>query len=124
MRTELYWIETVGPGRLAVMPRPRGGDWLEGEILGLKDDGVDIIVSMLTPEEEVYLELEREGATARRQGLTFYSHPVWDRGIPEDPAPTCPAAPAMFRKGRNSSIGIGNNVVELFSAAISVTVCR
>jgi hypothetical protein len=29
---------------------------------------------------------------------------------------------AAFRKGRNSSIGIGKIVVELFSAAISVTV--
>jgi hypothetical protein len=88
MRTEIYWIETVGPGRLAVMPRPRGGENLEDEIIALKKDGVDILVSMLTPEEEAYLGLGREGETARRHGLTFYAHPLWDRGIPEDPAPT------------------------------------
>jgi hypothetical protein len=31
---------------------------------------------------------------------------------------------AAVRKGRNSSIGMGKMVVELFSAAISVTVCK
>jgi hypothetical protein len=30
----------------------------------------------------------------------------------------------MWRKGRNISIGMGNRVVELFSAAISTTVWR
>jgi len=88
MRTEIYWIETIGPGRLAVMPRPCGGDGLEDEIRSLKREGVDILVSLLTPEEESYLGLVQEGETARRHGLTFHSHPVWDRGIPEDPAPT------------------------------------
>jgi hypothetical protein len=33
-------------------------------------------------------------------------------------------ATAGVRNGRKSSIGIGKIVVELFSAAISVTVCR
>jgi len=88
MRTQVHWIEIPGPGRLAVMPRPRGGEWLEDEILALKDDGVDILISLLTSEEESYLELREEGATARRHGLQFVSHPIWDRGIPEDPRPT------------------------------------
>ena len=87
MRTEIFWIDTVGPGRLAVMPRPLGGARLDGEIRALREDGVDFLVSLLTPEEEAYLELEAEGETARRHGLTFHSLPVWDRGIPDDPAP-------------------------------------
>jgi protein-tyrosine phosphatase len=88
MRTEVHWIDLPGPGRLAVMPRPRGGKWLEGEIVALKDDGVDILISLLTSEEEAYLDLAEEGATARRHGLRFVSHPIWDRGIPEIPGPT------------------------------------
>jgi protein-tyrosine phosphatase len=88
MRTELFWIETVGPGRLAVMPRPRGGNGLEDEIRAMKDDGIHILVSLLTRQEEAALGLELEGETARRHGLTFHAHPVWDRGIPRDPAPT------------------------------------
>lgn len=87
MRTDVYWIETAGPGRLGVMPRPRGGEWLDGEIRALKGDGVDILVSLLTPEEEEYLGLLAEGETARGHGLIFHSHPVWDRGIPDDPGP-------------------------------------
>lgn len=125
MRTEIYWIETVGPGRLAVMPRPLGGDRLEGEIRGLKEDGIDIIVSMLTPEEESYLDLEREGATARRHGLTFYSHPVWDRGIPEDPAPTWALArelAAHHADGRSivahCRMGIGRSPLMLASIMV------
>jgi protein tyrosine phosphatase (PTP) superfamily phosphohydrolase (DUF442 family) len=70
------------------MPRPRGGQWLEDEMRALKQDGVHILVSLLTPPEEALLGLEREGDVARRVGLTFHAHPVWDRGIPREPAPT------------------------------------
>ena len=48
MKTEIYWIDLPGPGRLAIMPRPRGDDWLEGEIESLKGVGVQSLVSMLT----------------------------------------------------------------------------
>jgi hypothetical protein len=36
----------------------------------------------------------------------------------------CAAEAAALRNGRNSSMGMGKMVVELFSAAISVTVWR
>jgi hypothetical protein len=29
MKPELFWIPTPSPGRLAMAPRPRGGDWLD-----------------------------------------------------------------------------------------------
>src|SRR4051794_18897663 len=32
MRSELFWIPVPFPGRLAIAPRPRGGDWLGDEI--------------------------------------------------------------------------------------------
>jgi hypothetical protein len=41
-----------------------------------------------------------------------------------DPSTLAGAAPSELRNGRNSSIGMGKMVVELFSAAISVTVWR
>ena len=65
MPPEIYWIKSAGRGRLAVMPRPRGGDWLEDEILHLKRSGIGLLVSMLTPEEETLLGLGEEGALAR-----------------------------------------------------------
>jgi hypothetical protein len=82
MPPDIYWLKAAGRGRLAVMPRPRGGDWLEDEILHLKRSGIGILVSMLTPEEESLLGLEEEGALARRHGLEFHSHPIPDRNVP------------------------------------------
>ena len=51
MRTELYWIEGPWLSRLAIMPRPRGGDWLEDEITSWRHVGIDTIVSALMKEE-------------------------------------------------------------------------
>jgi hypothetical protein len=47
MRTELYWVEGPWSGRLAIMPRPRGGDWLEEEIQSWRRSGIDVVVSLL-----------------------------------------------------------------------------
>ena len=85
MPSDIYWLQTVGRGRLAVMARPRGGDWLEDEILHFKRSGIRLLVSMLTPEEESLLGLEQEGALARRHGLAYFSHPVPDRDVPGSP---------------------------------------
>jgi hypothetical protein len=29
VQVKIHWISGVEPGRLGIMPRPRGGDWLE-----------------------------------------------------------------------------------------------
>jgi hypothetical protein len=125
VRTEIYWIETPGPGRLAVMPCPRGGDWLEGEMQALKNDGVDILVSLLTPEEEVYLGVQDEGATAKRHGIRYFSHPIWDRGIPDDPRPTWDLArdlAALYAEGKTITahcrMGIGRSPLILASILV------
>ena len=47
MRAELFWIEKVPTGRLAVLPRLRGGDWLEDEVRSLEACGVEVLVSLL-----------------------------------------------------------------------------
>ncbi|MBV8880156.1 MAG: dual specificity protein phosphatase family protein [Planctomycetaceae bacterium] len=126
MRTEIFWIDTMGPGRLAVMPRPRGGVGLEEDLRGLKDDGVDILVSLLTPDEEAYLDLQREGEAARRHGLTFHSHPIGDRGIPADPAPLWTLAKALagrHAEGRTIAahcrMGIGRSPLLLASILVA-----
>ncbi|HLY12002.1 MAG TPA: protein-tyrosine phosphatase family protein [Planctomycetota bacterium] len=125
MSTEIFWIDTAGPGRLAVMPRPRGGDGLEDEIRAMKADGVDVLVSLLTPQEESYLGLEREGETARRHGLAFHAHPIWDRGIPEDSAPVWALArdlAAQHAQGRSivahCRMGIGRSPLLLASILV------
>src|SRR3954449_8644872 len=80
MRTELYWIEGPWPGRLAIMPRPRGGDWLEDEIQSWRRSGVDVVVSLLTREEIADLSLADEGELCRSNGIQFFSFAITDRG--------------------------------------------
>jgi protein-tyrosine phosphatase len=82
MRTELYWIDGPWHGRLAIMPRPRGGDWLEEEIQSWRRSGVDVVVSLLTHEEQTELNLLDEAALCRANGIEFVSFPIVDRGIP------------------------------------------
>jgi protein-tyrosine phosphatase len=82
MRTELYWIGGLWPGHLAIMPRPRGGDWLEDEIQSWRRSGVDIVVSLLMREEQTELSLDDEGELCRENGIEFVSFPIIDRGIP------------------------------------------
>lgn len=82
MRTELYWVRGPWPGRLAIMPRPRGGDWLEDEIQAWRRSGVDAIVSLLTTDEVSDLSLADEGELCRANGIQFFSFPITDRGTP------------------------------------------
>ena len=81
----MYEIVPCPRGRLAVMPRPRGGNWLKGELASLKTCGVSDLVSMLTPPEEVELDLQIEPQLCADLGLRFHRHPVSDRGIPLQP---------------------------------------
>jgi protein-tyrosine phosphatase len=85
MRTELYWIEGPWRGRLAIMPRPRGADWLEDEISAWKRAGIHAIVSALTEEESRELELGREKDLCSQAGIDFISFPIADRCTPSSP---------------------------------------
>jgi protein-tyrosine phosphatase len=82
MKTEYYWIEGTWKGRLAIVPRPRGGDWLEDEIHSWREVGLDIIVSLLTPAEIDELDLDREEELSQAQDIEFISFPITDREVP------------------------------------------
>ena len=69
-------------GRLAILPRPRGGDWLADEVAAWRRAGVDVVVSMLTPDEAAELGLTAEADECRVHGIEFLSLPVPDRGVP------------------------------------------
>ena len=77
-----WWIEAPGPGRLAVCPRPRGGDWLEDDLRMLRLAGVDVLGSALTPLEEAELGLSSEEQLARDGGLQFVRLTTPDFGAP------------------------------------------
>lgn len=82
MRTDLYWIESPWLGRLAISPRPRGNDWLEDEIRGWKQAGVEVVVSLLMADENADLGLMQEAKLCELHGLQFFSFPIIDRSIP------------------------------------------
>ncbi len=79
----MFWIEHRFPGRIAIVPRPRGGDWLDREIHSWRRDGFDSIASLLTPDEVVEFDLSLEPEECRRQGIEFHSYPIPDRGVPD-----------------------------------------
>jgi protein-tyrosine phosphatase len=77
-------LDVPGPwrGRLAVATRPRGGDWLEDEASGWRRAGLNVVVSLLEPEEAAQLELIHEREAAEATGIHFISFPIPDRGVP------------------------------------------
>src|SRR5205823_4176739 len=60
MVTNPYWVQGPWLGRLAILPRPRGGDWLEDEVRSWKNAKIDAVVSLLTPGENAELSLGNE----------------------------------------------------------------
>lgn len=48
MRNETYWVNGPWLGKLAIGPRPRGGDWLEDEVSAWRLAGIDAVLSLLT----------------------------------------------------------------------------
>ena len=82
MKTELYWIEGSWPGKLAIVPRPRGGDWLEDEVQAWRKAGLDAVVSLLTQEESADLDLARETELSHARGIQFIEFPIPDRSVP------------------------------------------
>jgi protein-tyrosine phosphatase len=125
MRTELYWIKNPWPGRLAILPRPRGGDWLEDEVRAWRQADVDIVVSLLTPDEVADLDLAEEKELCRMNGIEFISFPIADRGVPSSRKAAMDLARKLEKalaEGKNVAIhcrqGIGRSA--LIAASVLV----
>jgi protein-tyrosine phosphatase len=82
MVVQPYWINT----RLAIIPRPRGPELLDGEMLAIAKAAVNVVVSLLPESEASELGLAREEEAATQAGLRFLSFPIRDRGVPDDVA--------------------------------------
>jgi protein-tyrosine phosphatase len=82
VQVKIYWIDGVEPGRLGIMPRPRGGDWLEDEIRSLKSSGVDVVASLLEREEMAELDITAEQPLCEANGVSYLSFPIRDFGVP------------------------------------------
>jgi protein-tyrosine phosphatase len=85
MPTQAYWIEGQWKGRLAIVPRPRGGDWVADEVAAWRKSGIDVVVSLLTPDEVAEFDLHAEAGWCEAFGIEFISFPIPDRGVPVSP---------------------------------------
>jgi len=78
----IYWVQGIAPYRLALMPRPRGGEWLHEEIAAWRGAGIATAVSLLEAHEVRDLELRAEASLCTEAGIEFHSFPIADRGTP------------------------------------------
>lgn len=125
MTPDLFWIPGAWRGKLAVATRPRGGDWLEDDISGLRQAGVHILVSLLEKDEAAHFELSREGDIAESNNLRFLTFPIPDRGVPastREALSLLTAIAAALDQGKNVAVhcrqGIGRS--GLIAAALLV----
>src|SRR5229473_5941842 len=99
-----YQIKGPWRGQMAIVPRPRGGDWLEDDVRVWKDDGFDLVVSLLTTGEMKDLGLADEADSIRTQGLQFDQLQIPDLGVP----PSMASALEFLEKLR-SELAAGKN---------------
>jgi protein-tyrosine phosphatase len=78
----IYWITGSGPLHLAIMPCPRGGEFLDGEMQVLQAESVDILVSLLAPEEVENFDLIQEPDLCVAHGIEYRSFPITDHSVP------------------------------------------
>lgn len=76
----LYWIRGYTDGHLAVMPAPPPQD-LDRTILHWKDEGVDVVVSLLE-RDELPGFIEAEGELCDEVGIEFFWFPIKDGSVP------------------------------------------
>ncbi len=82
MKPDIYEVELIGSGFLAVMAKPVAGEWIEDEFRGIANLGIMQIVSLLESSEEYEVGLTDEKKLSEKYGMEFVSFPLPDRGLP------------------------------------------
>lgn len=82
MASRVHWLDQPEYPALGIMPKPFGGAVLEEEIARLKQQGVNVLVSLLTQEETEEEELQQEADLCSQNGIEFISFPIPDREVP------------------------------------------
>src|SRR5262249_18610722 len=106
MAAKGFWITGPWRGRLGIVPRPRGAEWLGDETLGWREAGIDVVVSLLEAAEEAELALTGESASSAASGLEFRSFPIPDRSVPNSREAVAQLADTIV-----STLDAGKNVV-------------
>ena len=83
MYTKIYWLQLFANAtKLGIMPRPRGGDWLDNEIANLEKHDVGVLVSLLQQDEIDELGLTAEQSLCLEHQIEYIHFPITDRDIP------------------------------------------
>lgn len=102
----IFVVAKLEAGRLAIMPRPVPGEWIEDEFAGIAKFGIHSVVSLLEPEEADAIGLSQEASQCARNHLSFVAYPIPDRGLPESIGEF-----ARFTSDLHQQIREGANVV-------------
>ena len=123
---DVYWIAAPYAGKLAIAPRPRGGGWVLDDLATLRENGIDLVVSLLAPHEQAELKLEDEAALCERAGLGFVGFPIGDFGLPDDPAAfdqLCLQLRDRLRSGTSIAVHCRMSIGRSGMLAASLLVC-
>jgi predicted protein tyrosine phosphatase len=126
MEAKVFWLAGPWKGRLGIVPRPRGAEWLDDETRAWREAGIDIVVSLLEPDEEAELALAGESASASASDLEFRSFPIPDRGVPNSREAVAQLVDEIIdalRGGKSVALhcrqGIGRSAIVAAAALIS-----
>ena len=126
MGAKVFWITGPWQGRLGIVPRPRGADWLDDETRAWREAGIDVVVSLLEPGEEAELALTGESVSSAASGLEFRSFPIPDRSVPNSPEAVVQLADQIvdaLHAGKSVALhcrqGIGRSALIAAAALIS-----
>jgi protein-tyrosine phosphatase len=104
---DYYPIREFDGLSLAIMPRPRAGDWLEDEIDKWQREGLNMVVSLLEPVEIAELEMGSEPKLCASRGIEYLSFPIPDRGVPTSVAAFDTfLAPVVKRLRSGAAVGV------------------
>lgn len=126
MGAKVFWIAGSWRGRLGIVPRPRGADWLDDETRAWREAGIDVVVSLLEPDEAAELALTGESISSAASGLEFRTFPIPDRSIPssrEDVMELAQHIVDALRAGKSVALhcrqGIGRSALIAAAALIA-----
>jgi predicted protein tyrosine phosphatase len=125
MKATIYSINAAAPNRIAIVARPRGGDWLRDEVNALSREGIEVLVSMLTEEESKELGLETESEDCEAVAIRFVSLPIPDRSVPSDTHDflrSVERLAEMVRDGRSLAVHCRASIGRSSVLAVSVLV--
>jgi len=126
MASQVFWIPGPWRGRLGIVPRPRGAEWLDDEIRAWREASIDVLVSLLEPGEEADFDLTGESSSSKAGGVDFRSFPIPDRGVPKSREAMAELADQIvdaLRSGKTVAVhcrqGIGRSAMIAAAALIS-----